>query len=264
VTKLGKGTYTVNPSSIKEIINKRKNEFESELNSFNSISSDVDEFFRRGSAKNVKPYVEYIKGRKAFWEFTNPKLRDIKKYYIVAGFPGISYTDEVSTKGASRGEYLDIIRSRCFDKKELQINYLSPLSVEILSTYVQLKFDVEKEIISECNKIIDNLEKQISENELLNIYYYKNPFGLDVIIPLKDEPEEMFMFVRDENQVQIGGIYIRSPEATKNAIDRFNEVCNHALRLKNDSTGQKVFNKLRAKLRKATKVDRKKVTQRPL
>ncbi|MFH0861928.1 MAG: hypothetical protein V1875_02755 [Candidatus Altiarchaeota archaeon] len=129
VSKLGKGTYIVNMSAIREIIQSRKKDFEIEMKNFEGISSKIEEFFQKGSIKNTKPYVEYIRDRKAFWDMVNPRLKEIREYYIVAGFPGISYTEEVSTKGIQRGEYLDIIKNQCFNKKELRITYLSPLSI---------------------------------------------------------------------------------------------------------------------------------------
>ena len=101
----------------------------------------------------------------------------------------------------------------------------------------------------ECEIIIDNLTTQVETYENLEVRYLDNPFGFDIVLTEEDEPKDIFIWIRDQENIITGGIRICSSQVASQAKQHFLKMSRLAPRLAGQ-TGQKLLRAVRAELRK--------------
>jgi hypothetical protein len=249
VVKEDNANYRIDFEGLKKALSEKETQFLEEVNEFKRVSSNIEDRFKAVSRRTVKPYVEYLEGRRELFNVLNKYLERATRYYIVARFPGTAFTPQISRKGAERGPYLDILYDRCFDKKDLHITYLTPLAIDYPFNYALLAYRNPHLAYRECEMVLNNLENQVEAHENLDVRYVDNPFGFDVVIPEMDEPLNFFIWVRDRKNILTGGIHIRSPETTLHAKEQFLRVCKDAKRVRGEE-GQRILKKVRTDLKK--------------
>jgi hypothetical protein len=159
-----------------------------------------------------------------------------------------------------RGEYLQTLIYRCFEKKDLEITYLSPLDLDYPYMHSLNLFQDKNKAIKECEAIINQLENTIEVFDNFHLYYLKNPYGLDVLIPEGGSLTECYSFIRDINMNAIGGIYMKSEQIARQTKETFQALCQSATEAKGAS-GRQICADLRERLASMGEVTYGKVVQ---
>ena len=228
IAKSGKADYIIVSEAIKSKLLERKSALLEEADEIDKVWASLDTYFVDMSQEKEQ-IIEYLDYDSLF-DLLERRLRYAKEYFIVAKFPGISYTYTTYSK-IKRGKYLETMRHRCFDTKELKLTYITQLGLDYPFEHSMQLYNDHKAAYRECEIIIKQLENQVKNYENLDVRYMEHPFGFDVIIPVIDEINEFFLFIRDEREFVVGGIHIKSPKTAKKAYERFIMECKNAKRV---------------------------------
>ena len=236
--------YTINLKGIKTNLELRRKQFQQTLDNYSKLSNEIEEYFRRVSLDNTKPYVKYLEYTPFFEQVSN-SIKDSKAYYSTGKFPNIFYPRPL-LKGISRGSFGDKLFDKCFDEN-IEVRYLTNLDLDNPYNHaLQVYGDAEKAYL-ETEYILNRLSEFVHRYDNLKIHYLKEPYGLDILIPEKSDQTESYMFIRDDRMNILGGIYIKSKETTRRAKETFLKICESATRIKGKS-GEKIIRQLKKDL----------------
>ncbi len=240
LVRSGYGAYVINFEGVKNSLDRRRMEYEKGLGDFNELAGEVEGYFLRLAEETRVPRVEYLK-YEPFFEDVTEKLQKAKSYYITSKFPGIAYT-LAPYANIGRGEYVETLWNRCLEKRDLQVDYLTCLDPEYPYTHSMKLHGNKNKALRECETVFSKLQNQVSNYENLNVYYLKNPYGLDIILPVKDKPEDVYFFIRNAHMDVSGGIHVKSRDIASRAQETFHALCTHATLLK-DNQGNQIIDK---------------------
>ncbi len=246
IEKAGKADYKIVPEAIKSALVEKERTLKEEAESISGLYESLEDYFADIVRDKNEQLVEYLDYESLF-DILERKLRYAKEYYIVAKFPGIAYTYTTYSK-IKRGKYLETMSRRCFDTKELKITYITQLGLDYPFEHSMRLYGDSKAAYRECEIIIKQLENQVKNYDNLDIRYLKHPFGFDVVIPVINDVNEFFLFIRDEKEFVVGGIHIKSPKTARKAYERFVMECEDAKRMKGkyaEETAQRLLRELK-------------------
>ncbi len=246
LAKEGEANYKINFDGIKNTLDTRKQDFLKKLDQYTELSEEIEEYFRRVSSRDRIPVVEYLDYNELFVKVMS-SIRKANKYYITSKFPGVIYTYS-PYRNVGRGEYMQMLMQRCFEKRDLEITYLTRLDLDYPLTHSMSIYKDKSKAIRECEIIIDQLENLVEIHESLKILHLENPYGLDVIIPEGKELNESYLFIRDDHMDVQGGIHIKSEETAKRSKETFLNLCSNANEVKG-AYAKKICNDLRKELK---------------
>jgi hypothetical protein len=106
----------------------------------------------------------------------------------------------------------------------------------------------EKQALRGCLSIINTLENYVENYPNIEIYFLEHVLGLDIMLTEERSPTEFFMFMRDENLLIIGGVYIQSKPTAEIAKSHFLSTCQRGIRIE-ESNLDKIFKKIKKDLR---------------
>jgi hypothetical protein len=241
--------YTIDLTGIKQILQLRREEYQENLKEFDNSMGIVEDFFLKVSDNMKPPEVEYFSSDASFIESVTREMKKAKRYYITAKFPGIAYTYGPYAS-IRRGEYVRTLWRKCCEEKSMEVNYLTCLNPDYPYTHAYNFYKDPKKALNECKIILNQLENQIELYDNLKIYYIDNPYGLDIILneDKYNQPEDLFMFIRDTQFNATGGIHIKSKEIGRQVRDMFQTLCKQAILLEG-VVGKKIIAAKRKELK---------------
>lgn len=237
--------YRVDYDGIRETLEKHKEKLGREEEELKKAQAKTEEYFRKNLPK-AYPLVEYYEQKELYPKMAE-SLKEAEKTHIVANFPVIAYTKEL-TYGLGREEYAEAMWQRCFKEKKLQVNYLTDLNLDALFNHAFRIHGDPKIAYQECQAMLSRLETQVKTNEKLDVRHSDNPHGLDVAIIEQKEPIEVYIFIRDEHGEITGGTRIKSKQTAINALQQYNRAYEYAEKL-NTPDGQKTIQNLKTQLK---------------
>lgn len=231
IKKTGKADYLVVPETLRSDLLKKKNMLLEEASQIDELAESLDNFFLDISQEKAEQSIEYL-DHKALFDTLEKKFRYAKEIYVASKFPSTSFTYPTYSM-LKRGKYIKTLRDRCFDAKGLRLTFLTHLGIEHPFDHAMSFYKNDaKAAYRECEIIIRQLENHVKSYDNYVVKYSEHPFGFDVLIPVLEEINEFFMFVRDEKDRIVGGIHIRSSKTAKKAYERFLRECESATRVR--------------------------------
>jgi hypothetical protein len=242
----GEANYHLNFDGLKKTIDQRKQEYTQQLQHYEQLTNELEEYFRKTTTALDKPVVEYLEYTELFAKLVK-SIKKSNRYYITAKFPGVVYT-YTPYSSIGRGEYIQTLMQRCFEKKDLELTYLTPLDLDYPFMHSMKSFQNKDKAIHECELIISQLETLVEIHDNLHIMHLDNPYGLDVVIPEGKDVEDSYIFIRDEKMNVISGIFIGSYETAKRSKETFINLCSIAKEVKGEYA-KKVCKDLRKRVK---------------
>jgi len=250
LTRENEADYRLNIEGIKKTLDTRKQEYHTKLEHYEQLTNQLEEYFKKATETKGQPVVEYLTDKELFFNVSQ-SLKKADKYYTTSKFPGVAYTYTLYTK-IGRGEYSQILQQRCFEKKDIEVWYLTPLDLDYPFTHSMAFYRDKEKALKECEIIITQLENLAETYDNLHIFHLENPYGLDVMLPEGKDLIDSYLFLRDEHMNATGGIYMKSPEIAKRAKETFFSLCSNALEVRGEQ-GKIIYNKLRGHLKRLGK-----------
>ncbi|MFH1125618.1 MAG: hypothetical protein V1703_00700 [Candidatus Altiarchaeota archaeon] len=235
-------TYRVNFNGIRQSLGKHREKLDKEGEEFQKAYGKTEEYFRRNISRQERPTVDYFEQKELYAEIMK-STSNSNVLNVMTNFPEISYTYNLAS-GADRLEYVEAIWRRCFKEKNLEVNYLTTLDLDYLFNQAFRSLGEPKLAFKECEIVLQQLENQVEAHKKLHIKTVEEQKGMDVCIPIKDKPEEFYLFIKDEHKEVLGGIKIKSPETASQAENMFKLGFNYAEEI-NSKLIQKAHKKLK-------------------
>ena len=243
--RVGRGEYGVDFDGLEAFIDTRSGEIQREYREFESLSSDVREYFKKSGIVDSRPVVEYL-DYDVFFRRVSNSIKSAEKYFSTGKFPNILYPIDI-LNGIGRDSFGSVLHDRFFGEK-LEVNYITGLDLDNPYSHGLNIFGDVSKAYKVAENVIDRLEIYTERHDNLKVYYLEEPYGLDIIIPDSTKNEDCYMFIRDERMDILGGIYIKSPETKERAKKTFQNICASAT-LVRGKPGEKIIKKLRRKLK---------------
>jgi len=241
----GFGEYEVDFDGVESVLQERKAEFRRELVEFEGLADDVSEYFNRVNLAHFKPSVEYLE-HGPFFRKIGQMIRQAKRHYTVGKFANIAYTPRL-LDSLDRGDCFRTLQDYCLVKKKLKVTYLTCFDVDYLYNQALRAFREPGWAYAECETVLDRAE-EFAESKCLDLFYVEHLPGLQLVMPEKPQPMDVFLYTRDNRDEIIGGVYIRSPDIAKRAREMFETECGKAVNLK-EPKGKKIMRKVRKELK---------------
>jgi hypothetical protein len=245
LTREIEANYKLNFEGLKKTLDQRKQEYQQKLLNYEQLTNELEEYFKKATTLD-KPVVEYLDYTE-LWAKLIKSIKKSSRYYITAKFPGMVYTYQPYSS-AGRGEYMQTLIQKCFEKKELDVTYLTPLDLDYPFTHSMNIFKDKEKTMTECEMIINQLESLSNLHDNFHVMYLENPYGLDVVIPEGRDLDESYIFIRDEKMNVTSGIYINSQETAKRSKETFLNLCQSSKEIKG-AFAKDICNDLRKKLK---------------
>ena len=180
VQKEGYKSYSVNFETIYSVLDKARAEKVTELEQFNKISLDIEDYFRKAALQTMKPQVTYY-NYAALYEHVTKSLKHADCFSTTLDFPDMCYSYGLSY-GLKISQYVQIIWERCFKKKTLEVLCLTNLNIDYLFNHAFRLYGNPWIACDECQIALDQLLIMIENCDNFDLRYLKNPFGLNVFI----------------------------------------------------------------------------------
>ncbi|MFH0861927.1 MAG: hypothetical protein V1875_02750 [Candidatus Altiarchaeota archaeon] len=236
--------YEVDFDFVEKTLRQKKEERYREISEFEKVVDEVDAYFSRIKVSQFKPVVEYLEYDQ-FYHKLAQLVRVAKVHYVVGKFAKISYTPTMLA-GIGRAEYVKAIYDGCF-KKRLKAKYLTNLDIDYLYHQALQTYKNPGLAYLECQKTIENL-CELRKMDNVDIVYTERLFGLDLVLPEKIQPIDVFLYIRDNREDIIGGVHIGSPDVGKRAKEMFLRECESGINLKTKK-GENIIRNVRMKLK---------------
>ncbi|VVB54126.1 Uncharacterised protein [uncultured archaeon] len=242
IIKKEKANYALNSEGIRNQLLTSQRIMQKELEDQTYVIDHIDEYFKSIANHEKQPILKYYSYTDGFEKLAEI-LKSCKKHYCTSTFPYIAW---MPTLAYQRGveAYNNVLWERCLTKKVLEVTYLTPLDMDLLYSRAMKVFGVDKLAYAECESMLNKVEALLERNENLDIKYLENPVGFFVMIPERNSPTDVFIFLRDENREVIGYIYINSEDIAYQAKQQFLSESKHAVSLR-DPKGKVVLKKIR-------------------
>jgi len=242
VKQVGHGEYVVDYNGVRNRLKERRVEYLKDLDDFDDLSGEVEDYFKKASLSHTRPGVEYLGFSEVFNRIAR-QLNSAKSYYATTKFPIIAYPPELMN-GLDIIKYGKTIWTNCLEKNRLQMNCLTNLDIKHVYKQAIRARQSKKQALKTCENTINNLEMIIEKHKNIRVYLTKELLGLDIILAENKTPEDFYIFIRDEKQLVTGGVYIRSQPTAMTTKEQFTERCKKAI-LINKNNSEKIFNNIR-------------------
>lgn len=228
VARKGQGEYTVSLPGIQTALAGRRQKRADELSNFEQVTENIEEEFHKHLSPTDAPYVEYLAST-TLYDHIAGILGDAVEFNIVANFPSIAYPPNLAAK-LDRSEYSSVLAERCLSRGILQANFLTDLDVDHLFVHCFRVLDSPGKAFKLASNILNNIESMAESDSKVDVRYHPDPHGLDVAVPIAEEPQQFYLFTRDEHQEISGGIYVKSRDSSRNALQSFRRSFDYAER----------------------------------
>jgi len=245
VKKDGPASYDLNINGIERVLSDFEQKLGEEMSGFKKARSETVKYLNQ-IAKKEKPTVRYM-DLTEFFDSAADSVSRAKKYYMVAHFPKL-FHPMVIKKKLSRYEYLELIEERCFVKQNLDVNIMTDLDIDFLYKDFSRFFPSEREALKAALSIIDQIQYAVDHYKHLRVYYTKKLIGMDMLLPICDEPKDLYFYMRDQEGEIIGGVYIESSETAKRAYSTFTPIPSNYTVLEG-TQGKRILKNLKREIR---------------
>ena len=141
-------------------------------------------------------------------------------------FPKLFYPEFIQEKLA-RYNYLKAIKKRCLHEKKLEVCIITDFNMDFLYQDTQRFSNSKKEAMKLALSIIDQIQYYIENYDKLKVYYLEKLVGMDFVLPIREKPEDIYLYMRDETGDIVGGLYINSPASAGRAYTTFTQFCSN-------------------------------------
>jgi len=241
IQKDASSNYKINYAGIRQTLGRNQERLQKEREEFQKAYSKTEEYFKK-HIQTSRPSVDYYEQNELYSELIK-SIGNSSELHIFASFPNTAYTYNLAS-GINRLEYVEALWKKCFKEKQLEISYLTTLDVDYLFNQAFRALEEPKRAFKECEIVLQQLENQMSSHSKIKIRVADEQKGMDVCIPIRDKPAELYLFIKDEHKEILGGIKIRSPETAMQAENMFKIGFNYA-----EELTSKTLEKARKKLR---------------
>lgn len=241
--KTGKGVYNLDKAGISRSIKAKKEFFLTSVSECEKAIVDLDSLLEKIIENEKKPIINYL-DHVDMWHAVSKVLEYSNNYYLTAKFPGIAYTYNPYSK-IGRGDYLKLLWDKALIKGGIHVRYISALDLDYPMTHSMTLYGDYDRSVEETKIILKQLQNQVENYENLSIFYLDNPYGLDVILPFKDCPENSFLFVRDNENNVVGTIHIKNRDIALKARQTFVNICSQAKLLDSSNVRPVIKRKLK-------------------
>jgi hypothetical protein len=246
----GYGSYVVDFNGLRRILDCQRGKLDKERESFDTVYGSLDAYFLEIVAEIDKPVVKFY-GFSDTFNVLVSRLERSTKFYATSRFPMVAYSIDLS-KRLRIEKYYQILWQKCIEDKTLTINYTTNLDVEyLMKQHLRAGFTFEQAYKGSLN-VINTLETYVEDHQNICIYLPEQALGLDILLPEKVVPEDFIIFMRNEQNLIVGGVYIKSKSTAQTAKNHFMATCNRATIL-NECNTSSVFKKVRLNLDKIKK-----------
>ncbi|MBM3308958.1 MAG: hypothetical protein FJY77_01770 [Candidatus Altiarchaeales archaeon] len=234
--------YKIDFDGVRQTLEKHQNKLEKEREEFQKAYTKTEDYFKRHISRSEYPTINYYEQKELYVEMLK-SIKTSNTLYIITDFPSIAYTYNLAT-GVDNLEYIETLWKRCFKEKNLDISYLTTLNTDYLFSQAFRTTQDPKIAFTECELVLQQLVSQGESYKKLKVRVVEEQKGMDVLIPIRDKPTEVFQFIKDEHKEILGGIKIRSAETAMQAENMFKQGFNHAEDM-NNKLMQKAHKKLK-------------------
>jgi hypothetical protein len=242
IKKDSNSNYKINFDGIRQTLEKHQSKLEKEREEFQKAHTKTEEYFKRHIPRSEYPTVNYYEQKELYAEMLK-SMKTASTLYIIADFPNIAYTYNLAS-GVDRLDYIETLWKRCFKEKNLEINYLTTLNTDYLFSQAFRTTQDPKIAFKECELVLQQLVSQAETYKKLKVRVVEEQSGMDVFLPIKDKPTEVYQFIKDEHKEILGGVRIRSSETAMQAENMFKQGFNQAEDI-NTKLMQKTLKKLK-------------------
>jgi len=242
-----KASYVVDFNGIKKSLTKTNKKLEEEMQEFQSVFTQTEEYFKGILADKNRIMVDFYEYDEMY-EKTADMVKNCEEFLITSAFPRILYPTSpclMPTPGAKR--YSEILWDLCIKKKQLKVSYLTRMDVGYLFTRLYRTYNNAELAYDEANIILNNFEALMNSSKELIVFFVDSPYGVDMVIPQHANSDEFFILVREKSSKGIGAVFIKSSELTYRFRNIFTSECKKAVLMKG-SKGEKVLKILRKRL----------------
>ncbi|MFH1788460.1 MAG: hypothetical protein ABH834_03675 [Candidatus Altiarchaeota archaeon] len=240
VTKTGQGEYDVNLTGIQELLAKKKEDKQKELNQLSRIVDETENYFRKQLKPIEQPTVHYLAQHEVFGKL-GERLANSTAYHIVENFPSIAYTYPVYS-GLGRSQYQETLLEKTIKGKKLRLCVLTDLDVDYVFNHAFMTLGDPVKAYNECQLMLKQFRNMLELSGNIDVRFHEDPHGLDVAIPegRLDEPVEFVIFTRDEHKNIMGGVHVKAGEPAKSAKHMFNRLFQYAEKLEGSVADKRV------------------------
>ncbi|MFH1722003.1 MAG: hypothetical protein ABH950_05300 [Candidatus Altiarchaeota archaeon] len=250
IKKEKQATYSLNFSGIKAALDNHEAGLSQELTQFKEVKKKTKSYFEKIAKKETRPVVEYF-DRIQFFNEMKESVTKANTQYIVAHFPKFFYL-AILQRQLIRYDYLQVIQQRCMIDKTLEVILLTDFDLNFVLRDFD-SFSVSKrDALKMGLATIDQIQYFIENYENLNVYYTEKLVGMDMVLPIIDEPETIYLYMRDQIGEITGGIKIKSHESAKQARETFAKISQTYTSLRSIK-GKRIIASLRSEMRKRFK-----------
>ncbi|MBD3388971.1 MAG: hypothetical protein GF416_07790 [Candidatus Altiarchaeales archaeon] len=239
------GRYDVNFEGIEHALVEKREYYRRDLDEFEDLMSDVEDFFSKSKLSKFKPVVEYLDHTPFFLKIAQTS-KTAKRLYALGRFANITYSQRL-LDFIDRGNCFRDIHDLCFVKKKLHVTYLTSFDVDYIYNHALKLYHDPEWAYRECEVIIDNL-KNLREIETLDLIYLEDLPGLHLVFPERDKVSEVMLYLRDNKGEIIGGVYIKSPDTARSAKEMYMKEYEKGVNLKGRK-GLKIIKEVKSQLR---------------
>ena len=232
VAKSGKAEYVINLDALKGELEKKREAKSQELRKFDRLLDGVEDYFKDSfePGRLDTEYLEYDE----YWKRITQKVKYAKELCLASRFPGIAYTSQLCRK-MKRGDYFEVLMQRCLEDKDLKVTYVTHLDVAYPFNHAFRMYGDYKSAYKETESVLNTLENRIRNHANLDVRFLSLPFSFDIIIPIVDEANEFFIYVRDECEEVVDGLHIKSPATARRVHGRFISEAARATQINKDN-----------------------------
>ncbi|MFH0861926.1 MAG: hypothetical protein V1875_02745 [Candidatus Altiarchaeota archaeon] len=245
ITQSGFGAYVVDFEGVSGILHSSKEELKKTMADFDRLTGDLEDYFNRTKINYFKPTVEYL-DHTPFFEKIGFCAKRSNAVYAAGKFANILYTPRL-LESVDRGGPFRTIYDRCIVKKELKVTYITMLDVEYLYRHALRCYHDPVWAYKECEMVLDNV-MFLARSKNLDIIYLNPQPGLQMVCHEGHQGIDVFMYIRDNSDEIVGGVYINSPDIGKRAKETFLRECLLGTNLKSKK-GETILRNTRKELK---------------
>ncbi|MBU0761992.1 MAG: hypothetical protein KKD39_03120, partial [Candidatus Altiarchaeota archaeon] len=240
IKKAAQADYTIDKDGIEETLKKARDEVEKNLKEVEKTSREVEQYFKETTYNREQPDIRYLE-RKELYKSLAESLREATEFHINEDYPTTAYTREMN-EALHQDAYADMLWTLLKNKKT-KIHILTTLNTDTLINHSFNAHQNPKTAYRETQTCLNRLTTQIEKHKNLDIRYADTPPGLDIAVITHKEPNEFYIFTRDEENNITGGLKIKSYKTTKNALNTLQQNHENALQL-NTQEGKNPLKKI--------------------
>jgi hypothetical protein len=240
-----KASYNLDLPGIQAALDDRENEESSRLDRFKEAKNDLKTYLQKASWREETPEVAYLDGEQFFNRLAG-SVSSAKTHYMTGPFPKLFYPEYIQEK-LGRYNYLRAIKKRCLTERSLNVRIITDFNIDFFIQDVKRFSSSSKDAKRLASSILDQIHYYIEHYDNLKVYYLEKLVGMDYVLPVQENPSELYIYMRDESGDIVGGVYVNSISSAGRAHATFAQFCRNAAPLR-AATGRKLLKQLKKKV----------------